>query len=204
MLYGRQPLLTEDLEASTCWYALYTRHQHEKAVARSLANKGFETFLPLYTVLNRWKDRIKQISLPLFPCYVFLRGGMERRLEILTTPGIHALVGSGGRPAVIPQEEIEAVRRVIEKRMSVEPHPFLKCGDWVRVTSGPLEGVEGILIRKKNFFRLIISVELLKVSAAMEVDASMVERVARRHERKASRWVPANFPAKGLEDSKSF
>src|SRR5205823_10527789 len=84
------------------WYAIYTRHQHEKNVAGILASKGFETLLPLYSAAHRWKDPTKLLSLPLFPCYVFIKGGLERRLDILTTPGIHALVSTAGQPAAIP------------------------------------------------------------------------------------------------------
>ena len=159
------------------WHALYTRHQHEKAIAHILAFKGFDVFLPLYAAAHCWKDRSKELSLPLFPCYVFLRGGLERRFDIMTTPGIHMLVTSGGHPAVVPDEEINAVRQLVERARRVEPHPFLKSGDWVRVKSGPLIGVDGILVRKKNLFRLVISMEILGKSAAAEVDASMVERI---------------------------
>ncbi len=176
------------------WHALYTRHQHEKAIAHALSNKGFEVFLPLYSATHRWKDRSKQLMLPLFPCYVFLHGGLERRLDILTTPGLHMLVTSGGHPAVVPEEEIRAVRQLVEKSERVEPHPFLRSGDWVRVKSGPLTGVEGILVRKKNLFRLVVSVEILGKSAATEVDASLVERVAARTQRGASPWLPTCVP----------
>src|SRR6266403_4642546 len=95
------------------WHALYTRHQHEKAAAHILSSKGFEVFLPLYWTVHRWKDRDKQLWLPLFPCYVFLRGGLERRLDILTTPGLHGLVLTGGQPAAIPDAEVEAIRRAM-------------------------------------------------------------------------------------------
>jgi len=165
--------------ADSAWYALYTRHQHEKTVARVLAGKGFEIFLPVYATAHRWKDRTKQLSLPLFPCYVFLRGDTRRRVDILGTPGVHSLVGSEGRPAPIEQSEMDAIRQMIESRMQVEPHPFLRCGDWIRVKSGPLAGIEGILVRKKNFFRLVVSVELLQKSVAVEVDVSTVERATR-------------------------
>jgi transcription antitermination factor NusG len=163
----------------SAWYALYTRHQHEKAVARVLSGKGFQVFLPLYDAVRRWKDRTKQISLPLFPCYVFLQG-VHRRLDILSTPGVHSVVSSEGRPAPISEEEIEAIRRMIESKALIEPHPFLKTGDWIRVKAGPLAGVEGILVRKKNQWRLVVSVELLQKSVAVEVDASSVERAPRR------------------------
>lgn len=159
------------------WFAVYTRHQHEKMVACSLSGKGFETFLPLYNTAHRWKDRVKQLSLPLFPNYVFIQGGLERRADILSTLGIYDFVRASGRPAPIPSEEIEAVRRVVEKGLNAEPHPFLRVGDRVRLTSGPLEGIEGILLRKKSFYRLILSVDLLARSIAVEVDAADVERV---------------------------
>jgi len=159
------------------WYAIYTRHQHEKMVAQILTSKGFNTFLPLYATTHNWKDRTKALSLPLFPCYVFLKGGIERRLQIVTTPGIFGLVSSGGQPAAIPDVEIEAIRRVIESGTRVEAHPFLKCGNWVRVKCGPLAGIEGILVRKKNISRLVLSVEILGTAAAMEVAAFQVEAV---------------------------
>jgi len=166
-----------DVESPTAWYAIYARHQHEKTVAQILTSKGFEILLPLYQSVRRWKDRTKTLSLPLFPCYVFLKGGLERRLDILTTPGIYALVSTAGSPNAIPPAEIEALRRAIESGASVEPHPFLKCGDLVRVKCGPLTGVQGILVRKKNLYRLVISVEMLGQAAAVEVDALMVERL---------------------------
>ena len=172
------------------WHALYTRHQHEKAIERALSNKGFEVFLPLYSAPHRWKDRNKQILLPLFPGYVFLRGGLERRLDIMTTPGIHMLLACAGHATVVPDEEICAVRQLVEKAQRVEPHPFLRSGDWVRVKSGPLIGMEGILVRKRNLFRLVISLEIFGKSAAADVDASIVERVAARSSRVASPWLP--------------
>lgn len=159
------------------WYAVHTRHQHEKMVARVLANKGFEVFLPLYTEARQWRDRVKKVELPLFSCYVFLRGNLDRRLPIVTTPGVHGMVSSAGKLAGIPEEEIQAVRTVIENRINVEPHPFLRCGDLVRVKSGALCGLEGLLVRKKGQTRLVISVTLLERSVAAEVDASTVERV---------------------------
>src|SRR5580704_8498308 len=161
--------------SDSSWYALYTRHQHEKMVDQVLTNKGFNSFLPLYATARHWKDRTKSLSLPLFPCYVFLKGGIERRLQILTTPGIYGLVSSAGQPAAIPDIEIEAIRRVVESGTRVEAHPFLKCGNWVRVKCGPLTGIEGILVRKKNISRLVLSVKILGTAAAIEVAAFQVE-----------------------------
>src|SRR6184192_2670987 len=151
MLCRSRDLDGSHLGSRSGWYAIYTRHQHEKTVARILTSKGFETLLPLYSAVHRWKDRTKLLSLPLFPCYVFLKGGFERRLDILTTPGIHALVSTAGQPAEIPEAEIEGVRRAVESGASVEPHPLLKCGEWVRVKYGPLQGIEGILVQRTVF-----------------------------------------------------
>ena len=167
-----------ELGISGPWWAIYTRHQHEKAIAQMLSAKGLEVFLPLYDSTRRWKDRTVRLSLPLFPCYLFLRGGKEHRLEVVTTPGIVSILSINGEPAAVPESEIESVRKAIEWGNRVEPHPFLRCGDRVRVISGPLQGLEGILVRKKNLYRLVLSVEILERSAAVEVDVSAVERVA--------------------------
>src|ERR1700682_5594311 len=168
------------VESQVCdgpWYALYTRHQHEKMVDQILTNKGFNTFLPLYATTHNWKDRTKALSLPLFPCYIFLRGDIERRLQILTTPGIYGLVSSAGQPAAIPDTEIEAIRRVVDSGVRVETHPFLECGHRVRIKCGPLTGIQGILVRRKNVSRLVLSVEILGTAAAIEVAAFQVEAV---------------------------
>jgi transcription antitermination factor NusG len=162
------------------WNALYTRHQHEKSVAGSLAEDGFEVFLPTYHTIRQWTDRKKEVSLPLFPCYVFMRTNFERRLQVLSTPGVHFVVMFNGRPAAIPDVEMDAIRRAVESKLRVEPHPFLRCGDWVRVTSGPLTDVEGILVRRKGSYRLILSTELLGKSIAVEIDAFSVKPLPRR------------------------
>ena len=178
MLQGNSEF--HDTNGSSAWHALHTRYQHEKVVAELLARQEFETFLPLYTAVNRWKDRTKRLSLPLFPCYVFLRGGFDRRLQILKTPGVHAIVESAGCPGVIPEPEIAAIRRAVENSLRIKPHPFLENGDWVRIKSGPLVGLEGILVRNQDQLRLVLSVEMLGRSVAVEVDAFIVERVSKR------------------------
>jgi transcription antitermination factor NusG len=162
------------------WWALYTRHQHEKVVADMLSAKGFEVFLPLYESVRHWKDRSKMLSMPLFPCYVFVRGGLNRRLQVVTTPGVHMILFYGENVAIIPEADIQAIRTTVEGPFQVEPHPFLKCGERVRVKRGPLEGVEGVLVRKKNkknLYRLVLSVDMLAQSVAVEIDAADVEPV---------------------------
>jgi transcription antitermination factor NusG len=182
-MLSQSMVTVENVVCDTSWFALYTRHQHEKMVHQILSNKGFNTFLPLYATTHNWKDRTKALTLPLFPCYVFLKGGIERRLQILTTPGIYGLVSSAGQPAAIPDIEIDAIRRVVESGVRVEAHPYLKCGNWVRVKCGPLTGIEGILVRKKNLSRLVLSVEILGTAAAIEVAAFQVEAVNARQPR---------------------
>jgi transcription antitermination factor NusG len=157
------------------WYALFTRHQHEKSAALALSNKNLEVYLPLYRSVRRWQDRDKQLWLPLFPGYLFIREGLDRQLQILTTPGVLHIVGWGGRPATVPQTQLDAVRRILASPMLVEAHPYLKCGDRVRVKNGPLMGLEGILTRKKGVARLVISLEMLGRSAAVEIDLLNVE-----------------------------
>jgi transcription antitermination factor NusG len=183
-------------ESSGPWCALYVRHQHEKTVAQILTNKGIETLLPLYRSQRQWKDRVKQLWLPLFPCYLFLQTKCAHRLEVLTTPGVHGLVGIAGRATPIPQAEIDAVRQVIKKGVCVEPHDYLRCGDWVRVKSGPLQGIEGVMVRRKNQTRLVISVELLQKSAAVEVDVSMVEPLARHSSGLGFSWLAMGVPVR--------
>ena len=157
------------------WWALYTRHQHEKVVAEMLIAKGFEVFLPLYRSVRSWKDRKKVISRPLFPCYVLVWPDIERRFQIVSTPGVHMILSQGGRDSAVPESDIEAIRRTVQGSLRVEPHPFLRCGERVRVIRGSLQGLEGFLIRKKNIYRLIISVEMLAQSVSVELSASDVE-----------------------------
>jgi transcription antitermination factor NusG len=179
MATGSFPYLEQGVDFE--WCAIHTRHQHEKAVTHVLSNKGFETFLPLYDEVRRWKNRINIVSLPLFPCYVFARGVVRRLLSVQTTPGVHGVVSSAGRPLPIPANEIEAIRRAIESGTSLQPHRLLKRGDLVRVKTGALEGVSGILVRHKNVCRVVLSVQMLGKAAAVEVDAMTLERVKKDH-----------------------
>lgn len=156
------------------WCATYTRHQHEKVAAEMLSAKGIEVFLPVYRSVRQWKDRKKLLTLPLFPCYLFVRGAVSRRLEILTTPGVHSIVSRGDRVATIPDQEIDAIRKSVVEPFHPEPHPFLDCGEQVRVVRGPLEGVTGILVRKRNACRLVLSVQMLTQAVAVEVGAGDV------------------------------
>jgi transcription antitermination factor NusG len=168
---------SEGESESRPWYAVYTKHQHEKTACELLTGKGFEVFLPLYGAKRQWKDRTRVVSLPVFPGYLFLRTNLVRKLEILQTPGVFWLVESGSRTCEIPNSEIEAVRRITQSSATVEPHPYLKCGDQVCIRQGALAGIEGVLVRVKNRYRVVVSVNLLQKAIAVEVDFSMVERI---------------------------
>jgi transcription antitermination factor NusG len=159
------------------WYAAYTSANHEKRVADQLGVREVEHFLPLYASVRRWKDRRMKLQLPLFPGYVFVHLPLRDRLKVLQVPGVARLVGFNGQPAVLPDKEIEGLRAGLATERRAEPHPYLTVGRSVRVKSGPLEGVEGILIRKKNVYRVVLSLDLIQRSASVEVDASDLERV---------------------------
>src|SRR5437016_2809632 len=157
------------------WYALYTRPRHEKQVFQELTNRGIEAFLPTYKVRRRWSDRYKIVEEPLFKNYLFVKMAIERYQETLRPYGAVSFVKFADKPAEIPAVEVESIRRLILSELPYNPHPYLKVGRRVRVRSGPLEGCEGILTRKKSLARLALSVTLLQQSVIAEVDADCVE-----------------------------
>lgn len=161
------------------WYAVYTKHQHEKKCADLLRHKSIEVYLPLYQSTRRWQDRKKTLCLPLFPSYVFLRSNLEGRLEILNTPGVFFIVGNARGASPIADADIESMRAMTSSRLPIEPHPLLQTGDRVRIWRGPLTGVQGILTRVNNQDRLVLSVEPLRRAVSVEVDLTDVERVGR-------------------------
>jgi transcription antitermination factor NusG len=159
----------------SAWFAAYTRFQHEKSAAKLLENKGFEVFLPAYRTVHRWKDRNQTVVLPLFPCYLFLRTELDRKVQVLQTAGIRWLVENSGRACEVATEEIEALQRICAMGTRVQPHEFLRAGDLVRIRSGPLIGTQGFFIRAKKHCRVVVSVELLRKSVSVEVDLRDVE-----------------------------
>jgi transcription antitermination factor NusG len=163
------------------WYAAYVRHQHERKAANLLESKGVEVFLPTHKSTRKWKDRNKVLSLPLFPGYLFLQCMLEEKYNVLNTPGIFFLVESGGCPCAIPQQEIEAVRRVVDSGIPAQSHAFVAEGDRVSIRSGPLAGVSGILSRFRNQYRIVLTVELLRKAVSIEVEIDNIEP-AREHQ----------------------
>ena len=159
------------------WYAIRTRSNHEKVTATVLEGKGYQLYLPLYRVRRRWTDRVVVTELPVFPGYVFCRFDAKQRLPILTTPGVVSVVGFGTEPAPIPDSEIEAVQAVLGSGLQAEPCPFLREGQRIRVTRGALEGLEGILLKKKSEWRMVVSVTMLQRSIAVEIDREWITSV---------------------------
>lgn len=159
------------------WYALYTRSNFEKRVSCELASKHVENYLPVVEQVHQWKDRRKRVEVPVFPGYVFvrLRDSHSTRLEVLRTAGSVRILGQGDRIEPVPEAEIESIRRLLKARVPCFSHPFLKEGAWVRVKSGPLRDVEGLLVRMKSKTRLVLSVALLSQSVATEIDVADVE-----------------------------
>lgn len=152
------------------WYAIRVLPQHEKAVSRNLLKSEIETFLPLYRSRRLWSDRVKEIELPLFSSYVFGRFAFRRRVAILRTPGVVSIVSFGRSPAPVADEEIAALKAMVASGLPIQPWPFLRTGQWVRIKDGPLKGLEGILVQLKGSWRVVVSVNLLQRSVAVEVD----------------------------------
>lgn len=157
------------------WYAVYTCANHEKRVREQLELRCVDSFLPLYETVRRWKDRRMRLQLPLFPGYVFARMALQNRLQVLQVPGIVRLVGFGGHPIALPDEEIEGLRKGLTSGILAEPHPFLTVGRRVRIMSGPLAGREGVLLRKKGSLRVVLSIELILRSVVVDVAEENIE-----------------------------
>ena len=157
------------------WYAVYTCARHEKRVAAQMELRQLHPFLPVYRALHRWKDRQKQVELALFPSYVFIRLALRDRLRVLEIPGVVSFVTAQGKPAPLPEHEIEPFLRGATANLKIEPHPYLQAGRRVRLRSGPLAGLEGTLLRRKEGLRLVVSVEMLMRAVAVEVDEADVE-----------------------------
>jgi transcription antitermination factor NusG len=164
--------------ADTHWYAIWTRSRHEQVVREQLASKQFEVFLPTISRWSRWKDRTKRVDWPLFPGYCFARFDPTNALPILKCTGVVNIVSTEGRPAPIPEWELDGIRRLIESELQYDPCPLIKEGERAAVVSGPLKGVVGRLVRKDHArARLVLSVDLIGQAVSVEVDAADVRPV---------------------------
>ncbi len=152
------------------WFAVYTTPRHEKRIAGYFADRQIDCYLPLYRSTRRWKNRtVTNLELPLFPSYIFVRIGRYERVRVLEVPGVLSIVG-GREPAPLPEFEIDSLRAGLHLRQS-EPHPYLVIGERARIRVGPLAGMEGVLIRKKNNYRVVLTLDTIMQSVAVEVDA---------------------------------
>src|SRR5579871_605944 len=168
---------TLPVEASPAenWYALYTCPRHERFVARQIERRSLSCFLPLYRSIRRWKDRRKELEFALFPGYVFVRMALENKRRVLELPGVVRLVSFNGHPAAVPASEIDALRDLLSTNSRFEPHPYLRAGRRVRVRNGAMQGLEGIVVRRKERCRVVFSIQLIQRSVAVEVDEADLE-----------------------------
>lgn len=166
------------VEARVEWFVLRTHPRHEKCVAERARSRQVESFLPLYRSVRYWKDRRKELELPLFPGYVFVHTTVAERRSILQVPGVVEFVTFNGQPTAVPEIEMDALRRSVTGTAAIEPFSYLKTGRRVRVRGGPLAGITGILVAKKRRWRFVLSIELIQQSVAVEVDACDLEPIA--------------------------
>jgi|SRR5579859_91006 len=159
------------------WYALQTRVHREKVVEQRLQERGVVTFLPTVTEVRRWSDRKKKIESPLFSSYLFVKVSDSKvdRLRVLCVDGVFQFVGIRGEATPIPEEQIEAVRALVNGEMTWSNHPFLKIGQRVRIRNGALQGVEGILLSRSGESTLVISIDAIQRSMAIRIDGYDVE-----------------------------
>jgi transcription antitermination factor NusG len=161
-----------------CWYAAHTRANHEKLVAEQLGRRVVEHFLPLYHSVRKWADRRKRLEIPLFPGYIFVRLPYRERLRVLEIPSVARLVGFNNLPTRLPDAEMEALRNGLTGPLRAVPHPYLKAGRRVCIIRGPLEGCQGILLRNRGDLRVVLSVDLIMRSVAVEVGAEDIVPVS--------------------------
>lgn len=166
-----------DANGTARWYALRTKSRHEKLVRDRLIGLGIEQLLPTVKRLSQWKDRKREIEVPLFSGYCFGLFPWQERTPVLKVSGVVEIVGGGNRPESIPDEEIAALKTLMTSTLRYDAHPYLYEGMVVEVVRGPLEGVRGILVRKDKRHRLVIAVHLIQQAAAVEIDASDVAAV---------------------------
>jgi transcriptional antiterminator NusG len=161
------------------WFAVQTRARHEKVVAQRLRDVGVEMFLPLVKGVHRWSDRWKTVELPLFSCYLFVRvmPNNGARLNVLLIEGVLNFVGPRGQGIAIPDEQIDSVRRLLQEQVPYCSHPFLKIGQRVRIRSGALDGVEGILVSRSGERTLVVSVDAIDRSMAVRIEGYDVEPI---------------------------
>jgi transcription antitermination factor NusG len=175
---GRSILASVMNERSGEWFAIETRYRFEKKVAAQLNHKGFRVFLPVLTEYHRWSDRLKTITVPLFPGYAFvhLEQPQDSHQTVLRTPGLIRFVSFGGVAATVPRKQVEDLQLLMQQKSSLSEHPFVQIGERVRICGGCLRGLEGILVKQRND-KLVISIQSIQRSLAIEVQGYEMERI---------------------------
>ncbi len=163
------------------WFALTVQPNHEQHARLALRNQGFETYLPVYKTRRRWSDRIREAEAVLFPGYLFCRFEMTDKLRVLRSAGVASIVGIGKQPVQVDEEEISAIRGLISTGGSIAPWPYLRIGQNVVIEHGPLAQLRGVILRVKDTWRVVVSVEALGCSVSVEVDSCMVAPQAQQH-----------------------
>jgi transcription antitermination factor NusG len=167
-------LAKDTVHSQMLWYAGYTASRHEKRVAENFAQRGVEHFLPLYETIHRWNNGRHRVQLPLFPGYIFVRIALQDRLRVIEVPGFVRLVGFNSLPCPLPEVDINRMKEALNKGVVAEPYPYLTVGTRVEIRNGPMQGMTGILLRRQNKCRVVISVDLIMRSTAVEVEAADV------------------------------
>jgi transcription termination/antitermination protein NusG len=160
------------------WYAVGVRSRHEFSVTERLVKSGIDAFLPIVERIRKWKDRNKVVEFSLFPGYLFVHIPQNNisRLSVLKTPGVVRFIGPTlGEPEPVPAEQINSLKKLLESKEALDPYPYLKDGNRVRINKGPLSGVEGILVGRKGIHNLVLSVDILQQGVSVQVEASIVE-----------------------------
>jgi transcription antitermination factor NusG len=187
-----EPKMNPDADGQDLrWFALQVRTRWESSTAVLLSGKGYQAFLPTFKVRKRWNGKFREIDAPLFPGYVFCQFDAQKRLPILVTPGVLAVVGRGRTPLPVDESELLSIRTVVSSGFRAEPWPYLEVGQKIRIESDALQGLEGILINFKGNQRIVVSVTLLRRSVALEIDRSCVKPVGYGRE---SAFKPATHP----------
>lgn len=169
----------DSLHSEMLWYAGYTASRHEKRVAEHFAQRGVEHFLPLYETIHRWNNGRHRVQLPLFPGYIFVRIALRDRLRVIEVPGFVRLVGFNSLPYPLPEADITRMMGALKRGVLAEPYPYLTAGTRVEIRNGPMQGMTGILLRRQNKCRVVISVDLIMRSMIVEVEAGDVVPVRR-------------------------